>query len=91
MLVEATLQLYSKKNDLRYVGLTVSQSHIFTQKSPDLVVENVLDLARLKSEDSPFIVEGCLSGAVFIKVQQVGEHLLEGECSKDIPVGNIVQ
>ncbi|BFZ09884.1 hypothetical protein BsWGS_12922 [Bradybaena similaris] len=91
MLVEATLQLYSKKKDLRYVGLTVSQSHIFTQKSPDLVVENVLDLARLKSEDSPFIVEGCLSGAVFIKVQQVGEHLLEGECSKDIPVGNIVQ
>ncbi|CAG5118362.1 unnamed protein product [Candidula unifasciata] len=91
MLVEATLQLYSKKKDLRYVGLTVSKTQIFTQKSPDLVVENVLDLDRLKSEDSPFIVEGCLSGAVFIKVQQVGDHLLEGECSKDVAFGNTVQ
>lgn len=83
MLVEATLQIFSKKKELRFVGLTLTQTHIFTSKNVDLVVENVLDLARLKSEDSPFIVEGSLTGAVFIKVQQVGEHLLE-EYSRDI-------
>ncbi|XP_059152446.1 BTB/POZ domain-containing protein 17-like [Physella acuta] len=83
MLVEATLQLYSKKKELRFVGLTVSQNHVFTHKTPELVVENVLDLARLKSEDSPFIVEGSLSGAVFIKVQQVGDHLLQEDFNKD--------
>ncbi|KAK6987308.1 BTB/POZ domain-containing protein 17 [Biomphalaria glabrata] len=77
MLVEATLQLYSKKKELRFVGLTLTQTHIFTSKTPELVVDNVLDLARLKAEDSPFIVEGSLSGACFIKIQQVGDHLLE--------------
>ncbi|GFN99273.1 BTB/POZ domain-containing protein 17 [Plakobranchus ocellatus] len=77
MLVEATLQLYSKKKALRYVGLTVTKRHLFMARSQDLLVENVLDLTRLTAEDSPFIVEGSLSGAVFIKVQAVGEHLLE--------------
>lgn len=90
MLVEATLQLYSKKKELKFVGLTMSQSHIFSNKNPDLVVENVLDLSRLKSKDSPFIVEGSLTGAVFIKVQQVGDHL-EGEGGRDSATGNIIQ
>lgn len=77
MLVEVTLQLYSKKKALRYVGLTVTKQHLFTSRCQDLLVENVLDLAKLTAEDSPFIVEGSLSGAVFIKVQAVGDHLLE--------------
>ena len=76
MYVEATLQLYSKKKDMRFVGLTVTKTHVFTSKTPELVVDNVVDLARLKSQDSPFIVEGCLMGAVFIKIQQVGDHLI---------------
>ena len=85
MLVEATLQLYCKKKELRYVGLTLTKTHLFTNKTQDLFVENVLDLGRLRSEDSPFVVEGCLSGAVFIKVQQVGDHLIRSDTGELLP------
>ncbi|XP_005109673.1 BTB/POZ domain-containing protein 17 [Aplysia californica] len=87
MLVEATLQLYGKKKELRFVGLTLTKTHVFTSKTPDLVVENVLDLSRLKAEESPFVVEGSLSGAVFVKVQQVGDHLLEEAGAREASAG----
>lgn len=87
MYVEATLQLYSKKKEMRFVGITVTKNHIFTMKTPELLVENVLDLWRLSSQDSPFIVEGSLMGAVYIKVQQVGDHLLkEDGMPRSLPI-----
>ena len=82
MAVDVTLVLRGKQNDLKYAAFTHSWSTLFTKDNHTLSVDKFLAADKLMEEDSPYLVDGALEGTVFLKIQDVGSHLLEAKEKK---------
>lgn len=79
MKVDVTLMLHGRQNGMKYVAFAHSCSMVFSKENHTLSVEKFLDIEDLLKENSPYLVEGNMQGAVFLKIQDVGEHLLQAE------------
>ncbi|XP_076445744.1 BTB/POZ domain-containing protein 17-like [Babylonia areolata] len=77
MKVEVTLMLLGKQNQLKYAALTHSWCMTFSKESHTLSVEKFVAVEKLMEENSPYLVDGTLEGTIFLKVQDVGNHLLD--------------
>ena len=82
MKVDVTLVLMGKQNDLKYAAFTHSWSMVFTKDNHTLSVDKFLLMDKLMEENSPYLVEGTLEGTIFLKIQDVGSHLLETKDKK---------
>lgn len=82
MKVDVTLVLMGKQNDLKYVAFTHSWSMVFTKDNHTLSVDKFLLMDKLMEEKSPYLVEGTLEGTIFLKIQDMGSHLLETKDKK---------
>ncbi|XP_067676062.1 BTB/POZ domain-containing protein 17-like isoform X1 [Haliotis asinina] len=76
---DVTLVLYGRKNSVRYIAYTFNMSHLFGKESSTLAIENIIDLDKLLQEDSPYLIDGNLDGKLFVKIQDMGPHLLDGD------------
>ena len=82
MKVDITLVLMGKQNEVKYAAFTHTWSMIFSKDCHTMSVDKFLDLDKLMEEKSPYLVEGALEGTVFLKIQDVGPHLLQDDKDK---------
>ncbi|KAL8593749.1 hypothetical protein ACOMHN_032355 [Nucella lapillus] len=83
MKVEVTLTLLGKRNDLQYAAFTHSWPMTFSKENHTLSMEKFVEVEKLMEKDSPYLVDGTLEGTIFLKIQDVGSHLLEEAKDKD--------
>lgn len=83
MKVDITIVLFGKQNGVKYAAFTHSCSMVFTKDNHTLSVEKFVDINDLMKENSPYLVEGNMEGTIFLKIQDVGEHLLKAEQGPD--------
>ncbi|KAK7108010.1 BTB/POZ domain-containing protein 17-like isoform X2 [Littorina saxatilis] len=79
MKVDVTLMLTGKKNDMKYAAFTHTWTTIFTKDNHTLSVDKFLLVDKLMEENSPYLVDGALQGTIFLKIQDVGSHLVEAK------------
>ncbi|ESO89187.1 hypothetical protein LOTGIDRAFT_229085 [Lottia gigantea] len=73
--IHITLVLYSLLNSVKYVSFTHNSHHLLTkQNNFEDTVDNVIDIKKL-ADDSQYLINGALEGKIFIKVEDMGEHL----------------
>lgn len=76
MKVDVTLVLFGKQNSLKYAAFTHNCTLIFSKGNHTHNMNMTLDLEDLKKENSPYLVDRNLEGTIFLKIQDVGEHLI---------------
>nr|KAG5711220.1 hypothetical protein BaRGS_004864 [Batillaria attramentaria] len=79
MKVDVTLVLFGRQNGVKYAAFTHSCSMVFTKDNHTLSVEKFLDINSLMKENSPYLVDGNMEGTIFLKIQDVGNHLVKLE------------
>ncbi|KAK6187647.1 hypothetical protein SNE40_005626 [Patella caerulea] len=75
--VHVTLVLYSLKNSFKYISFTHTSEHLLTKDHNfESKIENVIDVDHF-GENSPYLIDGDLEGKIFIKIEDVGDHLVK--------------
>lgn len=77
MKVEVTLLLKGKKHNLNYAAFSQSWTFVFTKENNTLSVDKFLSADCLADQGSPYLVDGSLQGTLFLKIQDVGAHLVK--------------
>lgn len=63
---EITVLVYAQQDGIRYADFAITEQHIF-ETYGTYEIENTVDIEKLKSEDSPYIVDGSLMLKVFVR------------------------
>ena len=69
--VGITFIVYGKKNNVRYVAFSSTNRHTFSNANHVFVEDNLIPLAKLKEDKSPYLIHGNFEARIFIKVEEV--------------------
>lgn len=66
-----TFIVYGKKNGIKYVALSHSGSHVFSKDCCECSINDMIDMAKLSDEESPYLVNGVFQSRLFLKLSNV--------------------
>ncbi|XP_069131201.1 BTB/POZ domain-containing protein 17-like [Argopecten irradians] len=69
--VEVTLVIYAYRDNMKYVASSCRISHKFSNKSRHCKVENVINVEKLRSKKSTFLVGKNFEAKIFLKIQKI--------------------